>query len=131
MNILFWNIEGLKGKLENRNVIDYLNCFDLLCLVETWTGLGEIPELLGFECICRGGMREADRGRYPGGIAVFYQSKMTRQVTEIRSSMKEIIWTLVVYERKQILIRTIYLQPESSRCTHPAAPLDQNQASAT
>ena len=37
LRIVAWNIEGIKSKLKDQDIIQYLNGFDIFSLLETWT----------------------------------------------------------------------------------------------
>ena len=78
-----WNVEGLKKKLANDRFIEFIETFDLLALSETWLKVNECVNVCNMKGVFKGSEIRGKRGRYPGGVALFYQNRLHCYVQEI------------------------------------------------
>ncbi len=81
LNILSWNIHGLKKLIDDLQFLQYLQCFDIIGLVETWSDFkGEFDHLLEhythFDSIRS---RAHACGRNSGGISVFVKTELVKK----------------------------------------------------
>lgn len=68
----------------------------------------------GYACLIKNRCRVNERGRFPGGLAIFYKTQFGDKVTEIHSNLQEIMWVMFEDNDTVFLLGVVYLHPESS-----------------
>ena len=113
MNIVFWNIEGLR-KRTNVDFLKFINKFDIIAMYETWTeNCLEINNYRKFEKNAR--KREGSRrGRMAGGL-VMYLKNSIKNAQEINNKMEEVLWIKMNHKSVVLLIGVVYRQPDQSK----------------
>ena len=66
-----WNVEGIRNLISNQNNLEFIKCYDVIGLVETWCSRVSELRLEGYICFEKIKCRLGVRGRFPGGIALF------------------------------------------------------------
>ena len=102
MNVLAWNINGLKRKIVDEDFIDFITNYDLIFLNETWISKHETLnfDMPGFCCelIAGNKARNTTKGRYSGGIAFYYRSELKQYVNVLHKNQAGILWIKVSSE---------------------------------
>jgi hypothetical protein len=70
LKVAFWNVEGLRSKLENKDFLDFVSDHYIIGVAESWTG-PEVFENHRFISYSKGRLRAARYGRNPRGLAIF------------------------------------------------------------
>ena len=121
LNCLHLNVEGLKNKLDDNDLIQYLRQFDLICLVETW--LDDASKLIClfhdyalFECPA---FKSLKGGRNMGGIIVLLRKPLDIKVTRICEDFK--FGVILLFDKtvfssynKGLLFIGLYIPPHGS-----------------
>ena len=123
MNVLAWNINGLKRKIVDEDFIDFITNYDLIFLNETWISKHETLnfDIPGFCCelIAGNKARNTTKGRYSGGIAFYYRSELKQYVNVLHKNQAGILWIKVSSELfpfdQDVYICHIYVPPNDSR----------------
>jgi hypothetical protein len=117
----FWNEKGLRSKVCSKDFSDVLWNHEIFGIAESWAGL-EVYEINGFISFSKGRTKVTKFGRNPGGLVVYIREGISKQVTEIATNMKEILWVGVSKKRNskvEICIGFIYNAPQSSQWYNP------------
>ena len=95
MKIGFWNVAGIKKKLEEEDFRLYLMKFDIFGVAETWVGENENIQLAGFTVITKGKFKKGKRGRQAGGLAIFINNSSKIKFELIEGKVEEIMWVRI------------------------------------
>ena len=116
-----WNIEGIKNKLWDIDLIIYLRSFDIFALVETWDQnfdddvINKFPEHCSFSCAAT---KLANHGRAMGGIHVFIKKTYKSFFTRINLDCNFAIFLKCsknfLNVDKHVIISFVYLPPYGS-----------------
>ena len=112
LSIIFWNIEGLKKKM-NLDLTNFIKKFSIIALYETWVESSNgIEGYRKFEKSAQkmGGFK---KGRRAGGLVVFIKSCI-KNVKMIKNKMNEVLWLRMNFASITILIGVVYRQPDQS-----------------
>lgn len=96
ISMMAWNIEGAH-KVIYKETAEYLRCFDIVALIETWIGKDkEVPVLEGKRLVGRVNAckeKGSNRGRHSGGILVFVNNELKNvKIVDIQPSLSHVIW---------------------------------------
>ncbi|MEW8545054.1 MAG: reverse transcriptase family protein [Candidatus Thiodiazotropha sp.] len=118
-----WNIWGLKRKLCDIDFINHIKNYDIILLGETWlnekTGLK--CEIEGYQCehIYARKSIGARKGRYSGGISIYYKSYLKDFIKVIEKSQYGLLWLKIDSQLIQgdtdLLVCYCYLRDKNSR----------------
>ena len=82
--MLSWNINGLRRKLGEQNILDYLRTFDVIFLNETWISkqdsLNFDINVFCSEHIYGNKTKNTKKGRFSGGITFYFNSNIKQYV---------------------------------------------------
>lgn len=96
IRILSWNIHGLARKINDPDFINIVTDYDLVFLSETWLSksVSLNLDLNGYESIHVYGnkTRNVRKGRYSGGITVYYRHELNNCITVLEKNQNGIIW---------------------------------------
>jgi hypothetical protein len=67
-------VNGLRSKLKDNDFVTFVCDYDILCFSETWLGPGSDPQIDGYNCVHVPGRKVNTRGRYCGGVSVYYKT---------------------------------------------------------
>ena len=94
-----WSVYGLKRKLTDVDFIDCISEFDIVFLNETWLNENDFCNLgiNGYESDHIYGVKakNSGRGRYSGGISVYYRSSLKPYIKIEEKSAQGFIWIQV------------------------------------
>ena len=121
LNLLTWNIEGLKKYINDSTLKDYFYQFDVVGLEETWADFqGEFDSFL-HDYTCFDDVRVRGRGlRNSGGVNVFVRNSIMRkfEVKRIFSDFKNCVLlffkTSTFHNMQNLIICFTYISPEGS-----------------
>ncbi len=118
LSIAHWNINGLKRKLNNPDLINTINGYDICILTETWlTKKLDIDNFHVYDFIkaTKIGNR---KGRFSGGIYVLVKQKIKQQIKSAGINGNYGIWFKIdkntMKSDKHLYIGGIYLPPFDS-----------------
>lgn len=112
IEIGYWNVEGVKKKLIDKDFMMYLRNFDLIGLGETW--VDDEFVITGFKGFFKVKNKRGNRGRMPGGIALFVKEGRGNQGTVVENKLQECLWVRVKYEELDLIVGVVYNQPRGS-----------------
>ena len=115
-----WNIEGLSGKLDDKNFVSNLNKFDIVSLVETWSPYTSSNiQLDGYSFLKCTKTVSKNLRRSLGGITMFVKLTLRKGIKFLdKESSKEFVWYKMdktFFKLKHdIFICTVYIPPQNS-----------------
>jgi len=116
-----WNIDGLKGKGQDSNFIDYIKKYDIIALLETWCSTPEEVEDLSralpdYNITTKYGTKRSSKGRHSGGIVVLMKKHITQYLSCLEIDFQFGVSYLVDRKLTQIPIVLVftYLPPQGS-----------------
>ena len=91
LKFCFWNIGGLKDKLEDDMFLSEIKQNDIVLLAETHVGHNQKIILEGFHCfqVCR---PVSGNGRFYGGLAVLIKSHIRPYISILQNTNKDFQW---------------------------------------
>ena len=96
LEILSWNINGLKRKIAENDFLQYISQYDIVVFSETWISKSDSVNLdiNGYICdyIPGNKSKRARKDRCSGGISVYYKSELKNHVTVIEKQQCGIVW---------------------------------------
>ena len=102
----FWNVNGIRNKLESRNVLQWLLKHDIIFLSETKTNCDfHVP---GFNVII-GKMKSPNRG----GVALLVRNALSDKISFVDVSYSEQIWAKFSF-LPQVIFGGCYVPPSDS-----------------
>ena len=117
----FWNIGGLKDKLEDELFLTEIKGNDIILLAETHIGHNQKISLEGYFCyqVCR---PVSGNGRFYGGLAVLIKSHIRPHVSILKNTKKDFQWlkfdkTFFNFQR-DLYVCLAYIPPSQSSYTH-------------
>ena len=117
-----WNINGLRRKIDDTDFLNTVTQCDILFLSETWLHNNSFinSDIDGFICDHLYGNKSANtsRGRYSGGISVYFKHHLKNKITVIEKNQAGIIWIKCCKSLFNIgidvYIGHIYIPPKNS-----------------
>ncbi|MEW8548127.1 MAG: reverse transcriptase family protein, partial [Candidatus Thiodiazotropha sp.] len=113
------NICGVLSKLNFPEFHDFVNIFDVICLVETKLDHYDSFQVEGYDVFTLN--RNSKKGVRCGGIAVLIRSELCKYVSILEGGSADAVWFLIKKNPlviKDIICGAIYISPEGSRyCT--------------
>ena len=117
LEIMFFNVEGLKSKLGNE-INDLVKKCDVVGFVETWLAPGDEVDVQNFSLLgSKSNLRKATKGRYPGGISVYCRKKLIDVFKKPTLSSKipsGALWFLVKSQTQTFALAMVYNPPRGS-----------------
>ena len=85
LRIGFWNVNGLRNKLESNCVIQWMNCHDIVVLSETHRKpVSHAPGLIGYAA--------SNPHKHRGGLAILFSQAIHTDVVDLDTDVQEQIW---------------------------------------
>ena len=122
MYILSWNINGLKRKIAEHDFLQYIYQYDIVFLSETWLSKTDSINLdingyLGTH-ISGNKSQRTRKGRYSGGISVYYRTDLKNYVTVLEIQQCGILWlklssALFPFD-EDVYLCNVYIPPSTS-----------------
>ena len=119
LNLLSWNNNGLKSKLNDFDFLNFISSYDIVLLTETWTSKFSNLKIKNFEYF-HGPRPNSKRKakRSSGGIVIYYKDSFVNKIELVNINPKGIIWIKFKKEHfgceKDIYLCTCYIPPEDS-----------------
>ena len=122
ISILSWNVHRLVHKLCDSDFLKYVTEYDVIILSETWLSRNTAYNLNidGYDCYHLYGnkSRAARRGRYSGGISVYYKHELSSKISIVEKQQIGIVWlrlhkTLFSFD-EDVYLCCIYNVPSNS-----------------
>lgn len=126
LSFAYWNIDGAFNRIANQRVCKLTNgdvqntlCKnDIVCLVETHCGEGDILDLPGYKAYSKIRDRSVKAKRNYGGITVCIKNEILNGIKVLPSSSSEIMWIQLCRTffnlKNDIFLATVYVSPASS-----------------
>lgn len=96
INIISWNVNGLLRKLTDLEFINYVQNYDILLLSETWlTKKDHLNfDINGYisEHIFGNKSAGVKKGRYSGGISIYYKNCLKDKIKVLEKRQTGIMW---------------------------------------
>ena len=109
IKICSWNLNGIKKKFSNDNILSFLNNFNLLCISETHFGVrSKCPD--GFTLIARSKKIESKAPR--GGVAIFRNNSSYFDVDLLYDGFQDCVVCRV--RNTEIVLVAFYIPPSTS-----------------
>ena len=121
LRLLTWNINGLKQKLKDEKLRNFLKQYDVIGLQETW---GEEKDefaawLPGYKAFVKAGQRTSKYGHCSGGVIVFVKDTLADSVVELKTGNEFCIFLQFKREvfnlDRNVLLGFVYIPPENSK----------------
>ena len=114
---------GLKRKLTDVDFINYINNFDIILLGETWLNKNDETnyDIKGFLCdhVFASKSLGARKGRYSGGISVYYRTELKDYVSVVEKNEYGLMWLKIgnniMNLNSDIFIGYLYARDKNSR----------------
>ncbi|MES9880358.1 MAG: reverse transcriptase family protein [Sedimenticola sp.] len=121
--MLSWNVNGLSRKLVDPDFLEFVNNYDILFLSETWLAPNNCTNLniQGYESDHIFGNKNPNtkKGRYSGGISIYYKASMKTHVNILQKQQCGIMWVKLsrdLFVRKHdVYMCHVYVPPSGSR----------------
>ena len=121
--MIAWNANGLLRKLGDIDFVDHINKYDEIFLSETWISSKHVDnlELQNFESYHIYGQKTCGvkKGRYSGGISVYYRSIYKDQISIVETNDNGIIWLKInqtlFHFNEDVFICNLYIPPTCSK----------------
>lgn len=118
-----WNINGLRRKITDNDFLTFLSDYDLIFLSETWLSGNDTTnyDIDGYMCehIYGNKRRNTSRGRYGGGIAVYYKKELKQYIKIVQKEQCGIIWVKISAELfpfdQDVFLCHVYVPPTFSK----------------
>jgi exonuclease III len=117
---LSWNIEGLKSKLYNYDIIEFLKIYDVIGIQETWDLEPNYCEdqFLDFAIFSSAAKKSYAGGRPMGGITVFVKNTISKYFKRVCNEFNFGLMLLIdksLFElERDILYVSLYIPPDCS-----------------
>lgn len=127
LSLGYWNVQGLVRiidkekfhKLENEDFVAKINKYDIVCMVETHTGPGDVIEVPGYHFpppSCR--PKSPGATKFSGGIAIGIRTRLKEGVKFLNSSNPDVVWLKLSKTffnfNQDVFIAVTYISPERS-----------------
>ena len=107
----YWNIRGVKNKLENDDLLTKFLKYDVLWVAEIKSSINaHIP---GFICY-----RNTERYTNHGGICVYLKNALEKYISSVHFDGDNTIWVCFVFQ-PDIMFGASYIPPEDSSYFRP------------
>ena len=122
LKILTWNVNGMKLKICEHDFLQYISQYDLVFLSETWVSKTEHINLdiNGYICdfIPGNKTRRSRKGRFRGGISLYFKSYLKNYITVLEKHQSGIFWIKLSSELfsfdDDVYLCNLYNPPSSS-----------------
>jgi hypothetical protein len=115
----------LKRKLNDSDFLDFISGSDIVLLGETWLNENDVTiqnaGIQGYECEHVYGMKStgSKRGRYSGGVSIYYKDNLKKYVEVIEKSKYGYMWIKLDKQLfdfdEDVYMSYIYVRPNDSR----------------
>lgn len=113
MKIMSFNIENLKKKCKNPELLYLIRNTDIIGFCETWLKKGVTVDITGFKNVANSyGNRRKQRGRHPAGVSVYVSSSFSGNVRLVKAGVGT--WCQVEIKDMSFLICFLYRPPIDS-----------------
>ena len=92
IQIISWNIEGLKSSIDDRDFIEFIRDCDILFISETWQKDNEDYQIKGYKILTVPRPESIHSRRGHGGICLFYKECLQDGIDICEIDNKGIIW---------------------------------------
>ena len=117
LKIVTLNICGVFSKLNFPEFFDFVNMFDVICLVETKLDPYDSFQVEGYDTFTY--RRKSKKGVRCGGIAVLIKSELCKYVSFLEGGSSDAMWFINMIKRplvkNDIICGAVYVSPEGSR----------------
>ena len=121
LRFCFWNVGGLRAKLEDDLFLSEVKQYDIILVAETHIGYDKKISVEGFHYfpVCRA---KSANGRYYGGLAILTSLKIRPHVSFLQTTSTEYQWmkfdkTFFNFQ-KDLFLCLAYIPPSQSIYTH-------------
>ena len=111
---MLWNVNGLKSKLSNPDLITFFSKFDIICLTETWGTKSDNFQLPGYISYSKIRVKRCITGRNSGGVLAFIKSKYSQSVMQLNGKSEDILWLKFDTSHVILIVCIVYFSPQSS-----------------
>ena len=123
MNVISWNVNGLKRKLGDYDFLEYISSYDLIFLSETWISNKDNinSDINGYnsEHLFGNKSKNTTKGRYSGGIAFYYKNELKNFITIVEKQQFGLIWVKISADLfpfdENVYLCHIYMPPNDSK----------------
>ena len=116
INIITFNVCGLKRRIQYPEFLELLNEFSILCFVETKTDDLDVIDLPGYKFVMKN--RSHLNRVKSGGIVLGFKESLSDHISVVETDSKYILWFKidkhVVKLQQDILCGIVYIPPENS-----------------
>ena len=118
LKIGFWNINGLRHKIDDIDFIDVVQNYDILALGETWLTPEDNPQVEGYYCYSSCRNKQSVSKFYSGGIAFLIKEEIRHAVKVIDYSSDFMVWVKldkkVLNLKNDVFLSALYIPPSNS-----------------
>ena len=117
LKIGYWNVTGLKDKIDDVSFLKELQSYDVCFLSETWL-INDVT-IKGFRVQCKNAIKLHNRsGRNSGGIVVLIKQKFTKEIKWLDKNCLYGSWLKIdkntLESDKNLYIGGVYVPPRNS-----------------
>ena len=122
MGLCCLNVEGLSREKLTYDLKELFEKHDILGFVETWTNPEKKDALgmRGWDLYTKFNQRPRNRGRFPGGVAVYVKQSLQNMIDEIETHMENVIILCYEYSYTKIAVFFLYNPPPASAYCSPS-----------
>ena len=118
MKIGYWNINGVKHKVDDEDFIDIVNKYDILALGETWLTPEDNLQIDGYYCYSSCRNKSAGSKFYSGGIVFLVKDEIKHVVKIIDYKSDFMVWIKLdksyLKSENDIFVSAVYIPPSNS-----------------
>ena len=117
-----WNVNGLKRKIGEYDFLHFISQFDIIFLSETWISKTENTNFdidgYVYDYIPGNKTRRSRKGRFSGGISLYYKSELENYITVLEKHQCGIFWiklsSVLFPFDEDVYLCNLYNPPNSS-----------------
>ena len=119
-NFLTYNIDGLLSKMCDSTFLNFVNDYDIVCLVETFMPENTLPQKIfpSFKVFFTPAFKLSKQGRCSGGVIVLVKKTFVPFIEEIKTNANNMITLHIRIEInrmvKSLIFVATYIQPVGS-----------------
>ena len=118
LSFLHWNVNGLAGKLGDKDFIEYVSFFDFICLTETFLDHFTSSVFSDHVAYCKPAVKLTRQGRRSGGVVCLVKREFAPHVREIKCNHGNFLCfvldkNIFGFDRDVVLL-CAYIPPENS-----------------
>ena len=118
ISFLHWNIQGMFGKLNDNDFVDYIGSFDFISLVETFTINFQTTLFNDYAIFTKSAVKFTRQGRPSGGLICMIRKRFLPYVKQIHCPCQSHLYFLIdkcIFGfEKDVLFVNLYVHPENS-----------------